>query len=100
MTITPSSTAGPCHVGTATAIQPRDIARDRWVTPANQSALGAGPQASTQGLGEAISGTHEDTRDRLQGSAWVILINLAVAKHVIRRPRSRRTRTAVKVAAP
>jgi uncharacterized membrane protein len=76
-----------------TAIRRRDIARHRaWMTRAYALALGAGTQVFTQGLGEAILGTHEVTRDLLLGAAWVI--NLAVAEYVIRRQPSRRGRRA------
>ena len=44
---------------------------------------GAHHRVFTQGLGEAILGTREVTRDLLLGAAWVI--NLAVAEYIIRR---------------
>ena len=70
------------HLLGFTAIRRRDIARHRaWMTRAYALALGAGTQVFTQGIGEAILGTHEGTRDLLLGAAWVI--NLAVAEHVI-----------------
>ena len=73
-----------------TAIRRRDIDSHRaWMTRTYALALGAGTQVFTQGLGEAILGTHEGTRDVLLGSAWVI--NLAVAEYLIRRPARRRS---------
>lgn len=73
-----------CIVLGFTAIRRREIDRHlAWMTRAYALALGAGTQVFTQGLGEAILGTHEGTRDVLLGSAWVI--NLAVAEYVIRR---------------
>ena len=81
-----------CIVLGFTAIRGGDVGRHRaWMTRAYALALGAGTQVFTQGLGEAILGTHEGTRDVLLGSAWVI--NLAVAEYVIRRGRVSRPRT-------
>jgi hypothetical protein len=79
-----------CIVLGFTAIRRRDIDSHRaWMTRSYALALGAGTQVFTQGLGEAILGTHEGTRDVLLASAWVI--NLAVAEYVIRRPARRRS---------
>jgi hypothetical protein len=90
MTITLCNAAGPCAVGMVTAIRRRDIARHRaWVTRTYPLAVGAGTQLFTQGLGEAISATRKGSKDLLQGSAWLIVINLAVAEDVIRRPKRR-----------
>jgi uncharacterized membrane protein len=70
------------------AVRRRDIAGHRaWMTRAYALALGAGTQVFTQGIGEAVLGTQEVTRDLLLGSAWVI--NLAAAEHLIRRSAGR-----------
>jgi len=91
------SAMATCIILGFTAIRRRDIARHRaWMTRAYALALGAGTQVFTQGIGEAILGTHEGTRDLLLGTAWVI--NLAVAEYLIRRQPRRRSRKVVMVA--
>ncbi len=68
-----------------TAIRRRDIAAHRaWMIRAYALGLGAGTQAFTEGIGEAIFGTGEVSGDLAKGSAW--LINLAIAEWTIRRP--------------
>ena len=72
------------------AIRRRDIARHRaWMTRAYALALGAGTQAFTVGLGEALFGTGVVRTDLMMASGWAI--NLVVAEWVIRRPARRRT---------
>jgi uncharacterized membrane protein len=72
------------------AIRSRDIVRHRaWMTRAYALALGAGTQAFTVGLGEAVIGSGVVRTDLLMGAGWAI--NLAVAEWVIRRPAIRRT---------
>jgi len=83
MTITLSSTAGPCAVGTVVTLAAPGVPTS--VGRVTAAPVGAAPPS-------------KGSRDLLQGSAWVN--NLAVAKYATREPRSRRTRTAVKVAAP
>jgi uncharacterized membrane protein len=66
------------------AIRRGDVARHRaWMTRAYALAIGAGTQAFTQGVGEAVFGTGVLTTDLMLGAGWVI--NLAVAEYVIRR---------------
>jgi uncharacterized membrane protein len=82
-----------------TAIRRRDIAAHRaWMIRAYALGLGAGTQAFTEGIGEALFGTGDLTKAVSMGSAWVL--NALVAEWVIRRPAVRRaararTRTAV-----
>jgi uncharacterized membrane protein len=73
------------------AIRRRDIAGHRaWMTRAYALALGAGTQTFTLGIGGALFGTGELTKDLMLGAGWVI--NLAVAEYIIRcRTGSRRT---------
>ena len=74
-----------CLVLGFNAIRRRDIAAHRaWMTRAYALGLGAGTQAFTEGIGEAVFGTATCVGDLAKGAAWVI--NLAVAEWVIRRP--------------
>jgi uncharacterized membrane protein len=83
-----------------TAIRRRDIAAHRaWMIRAYALGLGAGTQAFTEGIGEALFGTGDLSKAISMGSAWVI--NALVAEWAIRRPSVRRTarpRAAVLVA--
>jgi uncharacterized membrane protein len=72
-----------------TAIRRRDIAAHRaWMIRAYALGLGAGTQAFTEGIGEALFGTGDLSKAISMGSAWVI--NALVAEWVIRRPSVRR----------
>jgi uncharacterized membrane protein len=72
-----------------TAIRRRDLAAHRaWMIRAYALAVGAGTQAFTQGVGEALFGTGELSTALSVSAGWVI--NVAVAEWVIRRPRARR----------
>jgi uncharacterized membrane protein len=72
-----------------TAIRRRDLAAHRaWMIRAYALAVGAGTQAFTQGVGEALFGTGELSTALSMSAGWVI--NVAVAEWVIRRPRARR----------
>jgi uncharacterized membrane protein len=73
-----------------TAIRRRDIAAHRaWMIRAYALGLGAGTQAFTEGIGEALFGTGDLSKAISMGFAWVI--NALVAEWVIRRPSVRRT---------
>jgi uncharacterized membrane protein len=75
------------------AIRRRDIAAHRaWMIRAYALGLGAGTQAFTEGIGEALFGTTDLSKAISLGSAWVI--NAVVAEWVIRRPAAHRTRRA------
>jgi uncharacterized membrane protein len=75
------------------AIRRRDIAAHRaWMIRAYALGLGAGTQAFTEGIGEALFGVTDLSKALSLGSAWVI--NAAVAEWVIRRPSIRRARRA------
>jgi uncharacterized membrane protein len=82
-----------------TAIRRRDIAAHRaWMIRAYALAVGAGTQAFTQGIGEALFGTSALSTAISISSGWVI--NATLAEWVIRRPDARharraRTRTAL-----
>jgi uncharacterized membrane protein len=72
-----------------TAIRRRDIAAHRaWMIRAYALAVGAGTQAFTQGVGEALFGTSDLSNALSLTSGWII--NAAVAEWVIRRPDARR----------
>jgi uncharacterized membrane protein len=72
------------------AIRRGDVTRHQaWMMRAYALALGAGTQVFTQGIGSAVFGTSELTKDLSLGAGWAI--NLAVAEYVIRRHGSRRT---------
>lgn len=74
-----------------TAIRRRDIASHRaWMMRAYALAVGAGTQAFTQGVGEAIFGTSDLSTALSISAGWVI--NAAVAEWVIRRPSARPAR--------
>ena len=67
------------------AIRRRDVAAHRaWMVRAYALAVGAGTQALTQGIGEALFGTSDLSTAISVGSGWVI--NAVVAEWVIRRP--------------
>jgi uncharacterized membrane protein len=73
------------------AIRRGDVRRHRaWMARAYALALGAGTQAFTLGIGNAVLGTSELTTALMLGAGWVI--NLAVVEYVIRA----RTRPSVK----
>jgi uncharacterized membrane protein len=73
------------------AIRRRDIPAHRaWMMRAYALGLGAGTQAFTEGIGEALFGTGDLSKAISMGSAW--LINAAVAEWAIRLPAVRRTR--------
>jgi uncharacterized membrane protein len=81
-----------------TAIRRRDIPAHRaWMVRAYALAVGAGTQAFTQGVGEALFGTSDLSTALSLGSGWVI--NAVVAEWVIRRPSVRRARRARALAA-
>jgi uncharacterized membrane protein len=72
-----------------TAIRRRNIAAHRaWMIRAYALGLGAGTQAFTEGIGEALFGTGDLTKAISMGSAWVL--NALLAEWVIRRPSVRR----------
>ena len=76
-----------------TAIRRRDIPAHRaWMIRAYALGLGAGTQAFTEGIGEALLGTTDLSKAISLGSGWVI--NVVVAEWVIRRPSVRRARRA------
>jgi hypothetical protein len=82
------------------AIRRRDIANHRaWMARAYALALGAGTQALTQGIGNAVFGTSELNTALMLGAGWGI--NLAIVEYVIRarNPASRRARTPASVTA-
>ena len=75
------------------AIRRRDIPAHRaWMIRAYALGLGAGTQAFTEGIGEALLGTTDLSKAVSLGSGW--LINVVVAEWVIRRPSVRRARRA------
>ncbi len=72
------------------AVRRGDVARHRaWMTRAYALALAAGTQVLTTGVGPAVFGTSELSRDLSLGAGGVI--NLAVAEHLLRRSARRRT---------
>jgi uncharacterized membrane protein len=72
-----------------TAIRRRDIAAHRaWMIRAYALGVGAGTQAFTQGIGEALFGTGDLSTALSISSGW--MINVAVAEWAIRRPATRR----------
>jgi uncharacterized membrane protein len=72
-----------------TAIRRRNIAAHRaWMMRAYALGLGAGTQAFTEGIGEALFGTGDLSKAISMGSGWVI--NALVAEWIIRRPSARR----------
>ena len=65
------------------AIRRRDVARHRaWMARAYALALGAGTQAVTLGIGNAVFGNSELTTALMLGAGWGI--NLAVVEYIIR----------------
>ena len=71
------------------AIRRRDIPAHRaWMVRAYALGLGAGTQAFTEGIGEALLGITDLSKAISLGSGWVI--NAVVAEWVIRRPSVRR----------
>ncbi|TDC36036.1 DUF2306 domain-containing protein [Micromonospora sp. KC213] len=93
-----SAMVGSIVLGFA-AVRRRDIARHRtWMTRGYAIGLGAGTQVLTLGPWIVAFGqTSELSRALLMLAGW--LINLAVAEHVIRRHKSRRTAHRAAVAA-
>ena len=88
-----SSAMGAFLVLGFTAIRRRNIAAHRdWMIRAYALGLGAGTQAFTEGIGEALLGITDLSKAISLGSGWVI--NAIVAEWVIRRPAARRTRLA------
>ena len=82
-----------------TAIRRRDFASHRaWMIRAYALAVGAGTQAFTQGVGEAIFGTSDLSTALSISSGWVI--NAAVAEWVIRRSSARPARREARTHAP
>jgi uncharacterized membrane protein len=80
-----------CLVLGFAAVRRCDIAAHRaWMMRAYAIGLGAGTQAFTEGVTDAVFGPGTLQGDLAKGAGWVI--NLAVAEWVIRRP-SRRRRT-------
>jgi uncharacterized membrane protein len=82
------------------AIRRRDVARHRaWMARAYALALGAGTQAVTLGIGNAVFGNSELTTALMLGAGWGI--NLAVVEYIIRArfPAPVRARTSVSVKA-
>ncbi len=72
-----------------TAIRRRDIRAHRaWMIRAYALGVGAGTQAVTEGIGEALMGAADLNKAVSLGSGWVI--NAVVAEWVIRRPSVRR----------
>ena len=85
-----SSAMGAILVLGFAAIRRREISAHRaWMIRAYALGLGAGTQAFTEGIGEALMGTTDLSKAISLGSAW--LINAIVAELVIRRPAARRT---------
>jgi hypothetical protein len=87
-----SAMVGSIVLGVA-AIRRRDVRGHRtWMTRGYALGLGAGTQALTLGLGEAVAGPPSElSRALLIGAAWVI--NLAVAEWAIRTRMARPART-------
>jgi uncharacterized membrane protein len=83
---------GTCVLLGFAAIRRRDIPSHRaWMTRAYALALGAGTQAFTVGLGEALFGSGVVRTDLMMSAGWAL--NLAVAELIIsrgRRPSRRR----------
>jgi uncharacterized membrane protein len=82
------------------AIRRRDVGRHRaWMARAYALALGAGTQALTIGIGNAVFGPSELNTALMLGAGWGI--NLAVVEYIIRSrfPASARARTPVSVTA-
>jgi uncharacterized membrane protein len=77
-----------CLVLGVTTARRRDFAAHRrWMLRAFAIGLGAGTQAFTEGLGEALFGDGVLVGDLAKGVAWII--NLAVVEWAIRRPAAR-----------
>jgi len=73
------------------AIRRRDIAAHRaWMIRAYALGLGAGTQAFTEGIGEAIAGAHSGDLTKALSLAAGWAVNAAVAEWVIRRKPTRR----------
>jgi uncharacterized membrane protein len=79
------------------AIRRRDIPAHRaWMMRAYALGLGAGTQAFTEGIGEALLGITDLSKAISLGSGWVI--NAVVAEWAIRHPSVRRARHARRAA--
>ncbi len=86
-----ASAMAACLVAGIAAIRRRDVTAHRaWMVRAYAIGLGAGTQAFTEGITEALVGTGELSGDVAKGAGW--LVNLAVAEWAIRRPARRRHR--------
>jgi uncharacterized membrane protein len=71
------------------AIRRRDVVAHRaWMMRAYAIGLGAGTQAFTEGIGEAVFGHGVVVADLSRGAAWVV--NLAIAEWAIHRDHPRR----------
>ena len=82
------SSMAACIILGVAAIRRRDVPSHRaWMTRAYALGLGAGTQAFTLGVGEAIFGTNPLSIALLQGAGWTI--NLAAAEYLLRRSWSR-----------
>ena len=85
-----------CLVLGFAAIRRRDINAHRaWMMRAYALGLGAGTQAFTEGIGQAIFGHGVLAADLSRVAAWVI--NLAIAEWLIRRPARQRVRRSRRV---
>ncbi len=88
-----ASAMAACLVAGIAAIRRRDVTAHRaWMVRAYAIGLGAGTQAFTEGITQALVGTGELSGDLAKGAGW--LVNLAVAEWAIRRPAPRRPRFA------
>jgi uncharacterized membrane protein YozB (DUF420 family) len=84
-----ASAMASCLVLGFTAVRRRDFPAHRaWMVRAYAIGLGAGTQAFTEGLGDALFGTGELRSDLAKGAGWVI--NLAIAEWAIGRSGVRR----------
>ncbi|WP_148571894.1 DUF2306 domain-containing protein [Nocardioides caldifontis] len=87
-----SAMAAALVLGSA-AIRRRDISAHRaWMIRAYALGLGAGTQAITEGIGEAVAGSGDLTKAVSMGSAWIL--NALVAEWIVRRPARLRARAA------
>ncbi|QIX27587.1 DUF2306 domain-containing protein [Nocardioides sp. JQ2195] len=94
-----ASAMAACLVLGFTAIRRRETeAHSAWMTRAYALGLGAGTQAFTEGIADAVFGAGELTGDLAKGAGWVI--NLAVAEWVIRRRRNQDARPPGRAALP
>jgi uncharacterized membrane protein len=88
-----ASAMAACLLLGVAAVRGGDIAAHRaWMMRAYAIGLGAGTQAFTEGIAEAIFPAGVRTGDLAKGAGWII--NLAVAEWLIRRPARHRPATA------